>query len=417
MPFLGTDRRVLVLALARMADALGNSFLIVVLPLYIASGQVNIEGLVGTQVPILSIAVTESLLIGLALSLFGFLNSFNQPLTGRLSDRAGKRKLFILVGLFVLGIGSGGYVFVSEYRWVLFFRVLQGIGAALTIPATVALVNELATGDRTRGGNFGVYNTFRLIGFGFGPLVAGVVVELWGFDAAFGVAVAGAFLSFLLVYFLVSDPAETQASAGEDLSIAVRGPPGKLLDPVFTLGLGTVAMGIAIALFAALEPQINTRLDQSTVLFGLQFGAVTLANVAFQIPIGRASDGYGRRPFLILGFIVLAPATLAQGYVGTPALMTLARFAQGIAVAMVFAPSLALAGDIARAGSSGTTLSVLTMAFGLGVAIGPLSAGFLERFGFHVPFLVGSVLSIVALILVYTQVEETLSETKSLFGS
>ncbi len=414
MAWLGTDRRVLVLAFARMADALGNSFLIVVLPLYIASGQVDIGALVGEPVPILGITLTESLLIGLALSVFGFLNSFNQPLTGRLSDRAGKRKVFILFGLLILAIGSGGYVFVSNYYLVLLFRVMQGIGAAFTIPATVALVNELATGNRTRGGNFGVYNTFRLIGFGFGPLIAGVVVELWGFDAAFAVAVAGALLSFLLVFFLVSDPPETKASAGEDLSIAVRGPPGKLLDPVFTLGLGTVAMGIAIALFAALEPQINTRLDQSTVLFGLQFGAVTLANIAFQIPVGRASDRFGRRPFLVIGFILLAPATLAQGFVQTPATMTLARLAQGVAVALVFAPSLALAGDLAQKGGSGTTLSVLTMAFGLGVAIGPLSAGFLERFGFHVPFVVGSFLSILALLLVTTQVEETISDTPSL---
>lgn len=35
----GTDRRVLALAFARMADALGNSFLLVVLPLFIASGS------------------------------------------------------------------------------------------------------------------------------------------------------------------------------------------------------------------------------------------------------------------------------------------------------------------------------------------------------------------------------------------
>ncbi|MDR5656907.1 MFS transporter [Halodesulfurarchaeum sp. HSR-GB] len=417
MAVFGTDRRVLVLAFARMADEMGNSFLIIVLPLYIASGQIQLDALLGTQVPILSITVTESLLIGLALSMFGFLNSFSQPFTGRLTDRAGRRKVFILFGLAILGIGSGGYLFVSQYRWVLFFRLLQGIGAAFTIPATVALVNEFATSARTRGGNFGVYNTFRLIGFGFGPIVAGVVVEFWGFDAAFLVAVAGAFFSFLLVYLFVEDPEETQASAGSDLSIAVRGPPGYLLDPVFTLGLGTVAMGIAIALFAPLEGQINARLGQSSVLFGVQFGAVTIANILLQIPIGRASDGYGRRPFLVAGFLILVPSTLAQGYVLSPLMMTLARLAQGVAVAMVFAPSLALAGDLAREGASGTTLSVLTMAFGFGVAVGPLSAGFLERFGFHVPFLAGSVLAVLALLLVYTQVEETLTDTKSIFGS
>ncbi|MFB6268203.1 MAG: MFS transporter, partial [Halodesulfurarchaeum sp.] len=410
MGIVGTDRRVLVLAFARMADALGNSFLIIVLPLYIASGHIHLEALVGTTVPLgaASFTLTESFLIGLALSLFGFLNSFSQPFTGRLSDRTGRRKVYILFGLALLGSASAGYVFVEAYWLVLALRILQGIGAAFTIPATVALVNELASGARTRGGNFGVFNTFRLIGFGFGPIVAGVVVEAWGFDAAFGVAVGGAFVSFLLVSLLISDPPETRAAAGEDLSIAVRGPPGRLLDPVFTLGLATVAMGICIALFATLEAQINARLDQPTILFGVEFGAVTLANVLFQIPVGRASDTYGRRPFLVLGFLVLAPATLAQGYVLTPAAMILARLAQGVAVAMVFAPSLALAGDLAREGTSGTTLSVLTMAFGLGVAIGPLTSGFLERFGFAVPFIAGSALSVVALVLVYYQVEETL---------
>ncbi|PSP70892.1 MFS transporter, partial [Halobacteriales archaeon QH_9_66_26] len=39
--FLEADRRILVLALARMADSFGNSFLIVVLPLYITTGPVD----------------------------------------------------------------------------------------------------------------------------------------------------------------------------------------------------------------------------------------------------------------------------------------------------------------------------------------------------------------------------------------
>ncbi|WP_423751646.1 MFS transporter [Salinirarus marinus] len=405
-PF-GVDRRVLVLALARMADAVGNSFLIVVLPLYIASGRIPIEGLVGTYAAFgFEFALTEWLLIGIVLSMFGFLNSFTQPFTGRLSDRTGKRKIYILFGLALLGAASGAYAFASSYWAVLLLRVLQGVGAAFTIPCTVALVNELAT-TSTRGNNFGVFNTFRLIGFGFGPIVAGVVVETWGFNAAFAVAVVGAFASFALVTLLVSDPERPETSAGDDLSIAVRGPGEKLLDPVFALGVGTVAMGICIAMFATLEGQINARLDQGTFLFGIQFGAVTIANVVFQIPIGRGSDAYGRRPFLLGGFALLVPATIAQGYVLDPWLMVLTRFVLGIAVAMVFAPSLAVAGDLAREGESGTTLSVLTMAFGLGIAIGPLASGFLERFGFAVPFLAGGVLAVLSLGLVATQVEET----------
>jgi MFS family permease len=88
--------------------------------------------------------------------------------------------------------------------------------------------------------------------------------------------------------------------------------------------------------------------------------------------------------------------------------MMLVRLGQGIAVACVFAPSLALAGDLAREGESGTTLSVLTMGFGFGVALGPLASGWLYGFGFVVPFAVGAAAAVLALIAVFTQVEETL---------
>jgi MFS family permease len=86
--------------------------------------------------------------------------------------------------------------------------------------------------------------------------------------------------------------------------------------------------------------------------------------------------------------------------------MIVARFIQGIAVAAVFAPSLALAGDLAGDGESGSTLSLLTMGFGLGIAFGTLFSGILVGFGFATPFVVATVLSAGGLILVYTQVGE-----------
>jgi MFS family permease len=418
---VGTDRRVLVLAMARMAGAAGNSFLIVVLPLYIGSGIVDIDALVGQSVGIgaATITVTEPLLIGLVLSLFGFLNSVAQPFTGRISDRAGARKPFILSGIVLLGTGSGLYVVATEYWMLVTLRAIQGIGAALIVPSTVALINEYAGAATDRGGNFGVYNTFRLIGFGLGPAVAGLVVEagpytigsvtLSGFEAAFAAACAGAYLSFTLVFLFVSDTDESSADADTDLSIQMRGT-DRLLDPVFTLGLATIAMGICISLFATLQTEINLRLDQQPVWFGLQFGAVTIANVMLQVPVGTAADRYGRRPFLIAGFVILIPSTVLQGIVTDPVVMTAVRFGQGIAVALVFAPSLALAGDLAKKGASGSTLSILTMGFGFGVAVGPLASGILVSFGFLVPFVAGSVLAAIALVGVLTQVEETLPD-------
>ncbi|MDY7082413.1 MAG: MFS transporter, partial [Halobacteria archaeon] len=160
------DRRVLVLALARMADSIGNSFLIVVLPIYIESELIS-GSFFGFSIPLIT---------GIILSMFGFVNSFAQPITGRLSDRAGKRKVFVIFGLVLLASVNLAYSIVGSYWGLLVIRALQGIGVAFTVTATIALVNELST-TMSRGGSMGIYNTFRLIGFGIGPVMGGAIVH------------------------------------------------------------------------------------------------------------------------------------------------------------------------------------------------------------------------------------------------
>jgi len=414
---LGVDRQVLALALARMAESVGNSFLIVVLPLFITS-----EFVTGS-----TFGLTEVALTGVVLSLFGFVNSPLQPFTGRLSDRTGRRKIFVLVGLSILGAASFAYTLATAYWHLLVLRTLQGVAGAFIIPTTVALVNDLAA-EGNRGGNMGTYNTFRLVGFGAGPIAAGAVVgagpyslpvgggTITGFDAAFYLATMTATISFLLITALIHDPDITPTEAGDgSTSFAVFDRTGDhLLDPVFTLGVVSFFMAVGIALFATLGEIVNERLGQGPEMFGLQFAAFVLAQILLQAPIGRATDFYGRKVFIVTGTVLLVPTTLAQGFVLDSWLMFLARFAQGIAGAMVFAPALALAGDIASEGQSGSTLSVLTMAFGFGVAFGPLLSGFLVAYGFAVPFVLGATLAGAGAVLVVTQVEEVATPRRGL---
>jgi MFS family permease len=415
---LGIDPQVLTLAVARMTESVGNSFLIVVLPLFIGSGVLD-----GSTFGLTEVAVT-----GIVLSLFGFVNSPLQPFTGRVSDRTGRRKAFVLVGLVLIGVASFSYSLATQYWHLVALRVLQGVAGALIIPTTVALVNDLATAEN-RGGNMGTYNTFRLAGFGMGPIAAGAMVAggpyalalgsvdiaMSGFEAAFYFATTTATVSFVLVSTLIRDP-DNPATQEEGLGgIAVVDRSGRgTLDPVFTLGLASFFMAVGIALFATLGDIINARLDQGPTLFGLEFAAFILAQILLQAPIGRATDFYGRKDFIVVGLVLLVPTTFVQGIILDPWLMVVARFAQGVAGALVFAPSLALAGDIAPAGQSGSTLSVLTMAFGFGVAFGPLASGFLVELGFVVPFAFGAALAAVGVVLVWTQVEETVSPERSI---
>ncbi len=426
---LGVNPQVLALALARMSESVGNSFLIVVLPLFIASDFIT-----GS-----SFGLTEVAITGIILSLFGFVNSPLQPFTGRLSDRTGRRKIFVLFGLVLIAAASFAYSLASTYWHLVGLRVLQGVAGAFIIPTTVALVNDLATEDN-RGGNMGTYNTFRLVGFGVGPIAAGGVVaagpytlpvvdvSITGFDAAFYFAACTATLAFFLVLALIRDPdiepADPDDPAIDTGGFAVLDRTGEqLLDPVFALGVVSFFMAVGIAVFATLGDIVNTELDQGAEMFGLQFAAFVLAQILLQVPIGRATDFYGRKVFIVTGTILLVPTTLVQGIIpdltlfdaliSDPWLMFLARFLQGVAGAMVFAPALALAGDLAPDDRSGSTLSVLTMAFGFGVAFGPLLSGFLVAWGFVVPFAFAAFLAAIGVVLVLTQVEEVITPRRS----
>jgi MFS family permease len=403
------DRSVLALATARAADAFGNSFLIVVLPLYIANAvQGDLFGLPAAAA------------IGIVLSVLGIVNSLVQPFVGRASDLLARRRVFVLAGLATLAASNLAYIWADGYAWLVGLRVVQGLAFALTIPCTLALVSELAT-EGSRGAYMGLYNTFRLTGYGIGPVVAGFVVHhgpyRWadasvsGYHASFLIASLAALGGFLFVAALVRDPGDLTVPARRDVAFRVRAPePRSGLDPVFVLGLATFFAAISISLIGSIENEINARLAQTSAMFGLQFSVFLLPHVLLQTPIGRLSDRWGRKRFVVWGTLFTVPATLVQGFVTGPWQMLGARALQGLTTALFFSPGLAMAGDLSGEGASGSNLSVLTMAFGLGVAIGPLMAGFLVTYGFAVPFVVGGTLCALAAGLTGTQLHETLPD-------
>lgn len=402
----GPDRAVVALGVARMADAMANSFLVIVLPLYISSDAVT--GAV--------LGLTPAQVTGLVLAVFGFCNAFAQPFAGRFSDRVGKRKVFVLVGLLFLAVFNAAYSLADTYVTLGLLRMAQGMAVALTATAAVALVNEISE-MTSRGSNMGFYNSLRLVGFGTGPLAAGFIVssgpyglpggfEVSGYDAAFWLAGLGALASAGLVQLMVREPERVRVEVGE-MAIAVRDRTGdRVLDPIFTLGVATLVMATCIALLSAIEPQVNERLGQDARWFGVQFSVFVLSLAAVQPVVGWMSDQWGRKPFVVWGLVFLVPTTVIQGLVTTPWEMVFARLAQGVAGAMVFAPALALAGDLTTEGQSGLQLSVLTMAFVLGLSGGQLTAGFLVGFGYVVPFAFASALAAGAALLVAVEVEE-----------
>jgi MFS family permease len=379
---LKTEPEVLALSFARMADALGNSLLIVLLPLYVAEQPSVLFDLpVETQV-------------GLVVSLYGFLKSLGQPLAGWATDRVGRRKPFILAGLSLMTLATLGFLLAHQYIWILALRALQGLGVALIIPAVLALITGM-TEKRTRGNAMGVYSTFRMVGFASGPLLAGVIHVHFGFTPAFILGAAFLVVAMLLVQFTVREPPAMVIPP--EVAGGTSGSRGFSRPSVTTLALmfSTIVMASSLSMMSSLETEFNARLSQTALGFGAAFSALTVSRLFVQIPVGRLSDRIGRKKLIVFGLVALAPLTVLFGYVGTTIQLINLRLVQGVATACIAAPAFALAGDLARKGGEGREMSFVTMGFGLGLGIGPLIAGILAGYvSFEFPFYVVGVMAL-----------------------
>src|ERR1700728_3125029 len=76
--------------------------------------------------------------------------------SGRIGDRSGHRRVY-LTGLAVFAVGSGLCAVSTSIDELVCFRVLQGIGAAIELPATLALITSTFPDPRERAQAVGVW--------------------------------------------------------------------------------------------------------------------------------------------------------------------------------------------------------------------------------------------------------------------
>lgn len=398
---LGINKGVMALSIARMADAMGNSILFILIPLYVA------------KLPKEHFAFAVPVLVGLLISLFGFITSIFQPIMGAISDKLNKRKSLIQVGLGLIGLSTLFFMFAENFTHLLILRTLQGIGVAVTIPASLSLMTAI-TAKETRGGSMGVFSTFRMIGFAIGPVIGGYLQVHYSFDAAFYLGAGLIFASMLFVQIWVEEikidvPEKvTKRLKVFDLSLYGSG--------ILTAALATFVMACCFSMVTTLENEFNARLEMTAIGFSIAFSMLMVGRLIFQVPLGHFSDKWGRKPFILGGLVLMALTTIVLGEVQTMSQLVIVRLLQGVAAAGVAAPAFALAADLSKTGGEGRQMSVVTMGFGLGIAVGPMLAGLLAVFYFELPFLVIGIASLFGAWIVYQHMPETVNSDSTIFN-
>ncbi|AMS17056.1 MFS transporter [Pseudomonas chlororaphis] len=155
---------------------------------------------------------------------------------GRLGDLLGRRRL-LLIGILLFTLASILCAAAPTLGMLIGARALQGVGAAIMMALTLALVGETVSKART-GSAMGLLGTMSAIGTALGPSLGGVLIAGFGWQALFLACVPLGGLTWVLAYRYL--PAAGQVRALE------RG----AFDPLGTLllALTLLAYGLAMTL-------------------------------------------------------------------------------------------------------------------------------------------------------------------------
>jgi EmrB/QacA subfamily drug resistance transporter len=157
---------------------------------------------------------------------------------GLLADLLGQRRIFI-VGAAIFTAASLIAAFSPTVGVLIGARAVAGVGAALLIPASLAITRVIWTDSRERGRALGIWAACNGLALAIGPTLGGVLIERFGWRSIFLVVVPVSLAAVGLAPLTLSESAD---------------PHGRSFD---TRGQTLGAIGLGAVAFAAIEAQTS----------------------------------------------------------------------------------------------------------------------------------------------------------------
>ena len=156
---------------------------------------------------------------------------------------------------------------------------------------------------------------------------------------------------------------------------------------LFFVATALLLWGFGEAMFINFVPiYLDVQFHLSEYQIGLVLGAFGFSSAITHIPAGRLSDRIGRRPLLIIAWLLGVFSTVVMGSALAFPLFLIGLFAYGL-TAFVSSPMSSYVTAARGNLSVGMVLSLTTASFGLGMVLGPLAGGWIgEHYGMRMSF-------------------------------
>jgi DHA1 family multidrug resistance protein-like MFS transporter len=178
----------------------------------------------------------------------------------------------------------------------------------------------------------------------------------------------------------------------------------------FTLAVILLGFGVLIPLEAFLVDKFGASGQALGALLSLH----ALCQLIFSPIWGSISDSVGRKPILMVGAVGNALSLVMFGLSNQLWMLFVARALGGIFAAATMPTALAFIGDSTSKENRGGGMGVIGAAMGTGMVLGPGIGGWLGANSLSLPFYVTGALSLLAAVLIFLILPESLPEEKRL---
>ncbi len=274
---------------------------------------------------------------------------------GALGDKYGRRKIFNL-GIGIFTIASVVCGLVSGINQLIFARAAQGIGAALLVPGSLAIIS--ATFDKkSRAKAIGTWSGFTAIAAGFGPVLGGWLVDNFSWRWIFYINLPLAAAVLLISFRRVPETKDDEATGKLDWFGAI----------LAVVGLGGIVFG--------LTESNNLGFANLEVAGSLIVGAAALAGFLFV-------ESNSENPMMPLAVFKSKTFTGAN-------LLTLFLYS-ALGGILFFLPFnlIQIQGYTATAAGAALVPFVLTM-----FVLSRAASGLIDRFGAKTPLVIGPIIA------------------------
>ena len=315
--------------------------------------------------------------IGLLITMFTLPGVVLTPFLGILADRWGRKKVLV-PALMVFGIFGTACAFVHTWKVLLFFRFLQGSGAAALGVINVTLIGDLYSG-RERTSAMGYNASVLSLGTAIYPAVGGGLAVL-GWNYPFLLPIIAIFLGLVIIFKLENPEPKAKPTLGKYFADA-------LLElrqrQMFGLLLATLITFILLygPFITYLPVLMDNKFHVSAPKIGLLISLASISSAIVASQLGRLALFFSESAQVKTAFLLYALSCLLIPLLPSFRSLALPALLFGCAQALAIPNVMTLLTGLVSMQNRAALMAVNGTVLRLGQTLGPMLMGLLYTFG------------------------------------